>query len=389
MINRRMMAGVLSLVLAASITGCQQTVGTASGSVSAQGNAASGDAIKIGFVTPLTGSTSSYGQSSQKGLLLLEDQVNKAGGINGKKVQIISVDSEGKPATAVTAGQKLINDDKVCGIVGPVLSGSANALGPICQQSNIPMITGTGTNENITKAGDCIFRTCFTDPFQGKVMAKFASEDLKAKTAAILYDNGSDYSKGLAEAFKNTFTGTVVDTETYNTGDKDFNAQLTKIAPHNPDILFLPEYYEDVAVIAKTARSIGVKATLIGGDGFDSPKLYSIGGDAVEGCYFSDHYSADDTSPEVVKFIQDYKAKYSSDPDAFAALTYDAGKVLLDSIKKAGSTDETAIKNVLKNYSGTVVCGKISFDKDRNAVKAAVVLTAKDGKSKFFKKISA
>jgi branched-chain amino acid transport system substrate-binding protein len=392
MANQRIMACVLSLALTASFAGCQQTNGSASSSAAAAGNAAntaaSGDTIKIGFVTPLTGSTSSYGQSSQKGLQLLEEQVNKEGGINGKKIQIISVDSEGKAATAVTAGQKLINDDKVCAIVGPVLSGSSNALAPICQQYNIPMITGTGTNENITTAGDCIFRTCFTDPFQGKIMAKFATEKLKAKTAAILYDNGSDYSKGLAEAFKSAFTGKIVDTESYNSGDKDFNAQLTKIAPYNPDVLFLPEYYEDVAVIAKTARSVGIKATFIGGDGFDSPKLFSIGGDAVEGVYFSTHYSADDTSAEVSQFVKDYKAKYGGDPDAFAALTYDAGKVLVDSIKKAGSTDGTAIKTALKNYSGTVVCGKITFDKNRNAVKAAVIIKTENGKGKFFTKIT-
>lgn len=380
--NRKIMSVLLSAALAVSLAGCQSGGG-------ASGGKAAGEALKIGFVAPLTGSTSSYGQSSQNGLKLLEEQVNKAGGVNGQQVQFLSVDSEGKPATAVTGGQKLINSDKVCAIVGPVLSGSANALAPICQQYNVPMITGTGTDVNITKNGDCIFRTCFTDPFQGKVMAKFAADELKAQTAAILYDNGSDYSKGLTEAFKSSFTGKIVDVESYSSGSKDFNAQLTKIAPHNPDVLFLPEYYGDVAVIAKTARSVGVKATFLGGDGFDSPELFSIGGDAVNGAYFSNHYSADDTSAKVVQFIKDYKAKYNSDPDAFAALTYDAGRVLLDSIKKAGSTDGNAVKNALKAYSGDVVCGHITFDSDRNAVKAAVIIKTQGGKETFFKKISA
>lgn len=385
---KKIAACVLSLVLTASFAGCQ----SGSGANAAGGNGGSGDTIKIGFVTPLTGAASSYGQSSKKGLELLQDQTNKAGGVNGKKIQFLSQDDEGKAATTVTVGQKLINNDKVVAIVGPVTSTCANSLAPICQQYGIPMITGTGTNANITKAGDFIFRTCFIDPFQGKVMAKFASEDLKSKTAAILYNNGDDYSKGLADAFKSSFTekgGSIIDTETYNTGDKDFNAQLTKIAPKNPDVLFLPEYYSDVSVIAKEARSIGIKSTFLGGDGFDSPELFSIGGDAVNGVYFSNHYSSDDTSKEVVQFIKDYKAKYNSDPDAFAALTYDAGKVLLESIKKANSTDANAIKEALKNYDGTVVCGHIKFDSNRDAVKSAVIIKTAGGKETFFKKISA
>lgn len=379
---KKLTACLLSLALTASFAGCQAGAGS---------NAAGGgDTLKIGFVTPLTGAASSYGQSGQKGLQLLEEQTNKAGGINGKKVQFISVDDEGKAASAVTGGQKLINSDKVVAIVGPVTSTCANSLAPICQQYKIPMITGTGTNEKITKNGDFIFRTCFIDPFQGKVMAKFSAEDLKAKTAAILYNNGDDYSKGLADAFKSNFTGTIADTETYNTGDKDFSAQLTKIAAKNADVLFLPDYYSTVAVIMKEARSAGIKSTFLGGDGFDSPQLFSIGGDAVDGCYFSNHYAADDTSKEVVQFIKDYKAKFNNaDPDAFAALTYDAGKVLLESIKKANSTDGAAIQSALKSYDGTVVCGHIQFDADRNAVKSAVIIKTDNGKEKFYKKVSA
>lgn len=374
-------ACVLSLALIASFAGCK-------GGSAASGTAAGGT-IKIGFIGPLTGGTSSYGQSSQKGMQLYEEQINKAGGINGKKVNFISVDDEGKAATSVNGGKKLINSDKVAAIIGPVTSTCANSLAPICQGSNIPMVVGTGTNVNITNAGDCIFRTCFTDTFQGKVMAKFASEDLKVQTAAILYNNGDDYSKGLAEAFKSNFKGKIVDTETYNTGDKDFNAQLTKIAPKKPDAVFLPEYYSDVAVIAREARNMGINAAFLGGDGFDSPELFSIGGDAVNGMYFSNHYAADDTSKQVVQFIKDYKAKYNNSPDAFAALTYDACKVLCDSIKKAGSTDGSAIKGALKNYSGDLVCGRITFDSDRNAVKAACIIKTVGGKETLYKKLAA
>ena len=383
---KKFVACALSVALVAGFAGCS---GNASGQGGSPAGGAAGGTIKIGFIGPLTGSASSYGQSSQRGLQLLEEQTNKAGGINGQKVKVISVDDEGKPASAVNGGQKLINSDKVAAIVGPVTSTSANSLAPICQRYNIPMITGTGTNVNITKSGDCIFRTCFTDPFQGKIMAKFATDDRKAKTAAILYNNGDDYSKGLAEAFKSSFTGTIVDTETYNTGDKDFNAQLTKIAPHKPDVLFLPDYYSVVAIIMKEARTVGIKSTFLGGDGFDSPELFSIGGDAVNGAYFSNHYSSDDTSKEVVQFVKSYKEKYSSTPDALAALNYDAGKVLLDCIKNAKSTDANAIKSALKSYGGTVVCGHIKFDSNRNAVKSAVIIKTKDGKETFYKKFVA
>lgn len=381
--KKQLVAGILCLALAVPFAGCKD------GGAGGGGTAAESGAIKIGFIGPLTGAASSYGQSGEKGLQLYEEQLNKAGGINGRKVQFIYVDDEGKPASSVNAGSKLINSDKVAAIVGPVTSTCANSLAPICQSSNIPMITGTATNVNITKAGDCIFRVCFTDPFQGKIMAKFSTDELKAQTAAILYNNGDDYSKGLAEAFKSNFTGKIVDTETYNTGDKDFNAQLTKIAPQKPDVLYLPEYYSDVGVIAREARNMGITATFLGGDGFDSPQLFSIGGDAVNGVYFSHHFSPDDTSKEVTQFISDYKAKFSSEPDAFAALTYDAGKVLCESIKKAGGTDANAIKKALAEYSGTGVTGNIKFDGDRNAVKSAVIIKTVGGKETFYKKYAA
>lgn len=378
---RKATAGVLCLATAVSLTACN------SGKQSGGGTGA----IKIGVITPLTGANSSFGQSAKKGVQLLEEETNKAGGINGRKVQFLIQDDESKPSTAVTVAQKFINSDKVCGIVGPLTSTCANSVAPICQRDGIPMVTGTGTNTNITKAGDFIFRTCFIDPFQGQVMAKFAFDDLHAKTAAVLYNIGDDYSKGLAQAFLDSFTskgGKIVDKETYNTGDKDFNAQLTKIAPANPDVMFLPEYYGDVAVIAKEARSTNIKATFLGGDGWDSADLFKIGGDNVNGSYFSNHYAADDTSKEVVDYIKAFKAKYNGEvPDAMAALNYDAAKVLLQCIQKAGSTDAAKIKEALKSYDGTVVSGHIKFNANRDAIKAAVIIKTVDGQEKFYKKI--
>ena len=388
--NRKILAAVLSAAMAFPLAGCQGGSSTTATSGTTN-TTASGGTIKIGVVTPLTGQTSTFGQSAQKGLQLLQEETNNGSGILGKKIEFIFSDDEGKAATAVTVGQKLINSDKVVGIVGPLTSTCANSLAPICQQDQIPMVTGTGTNTKITQAGDYIFRTCFIDPFQGQAVATFAADDLKAKTAAIVYNNGDDYSKGLADAFKEYFTkkgGTIVDSETYNTGDKDFNAQLTKVAPKNPDVMFLPDYYNTVAVIAKEARAAGIKATFLGGDGWDSSELFSIGGDAVDGSYFSNHYSPDDTSSEVANFIKAYKAKYNNEvPDAMAALNYDAGKVLLQSITKAGSTDAAKIRDALKAYDGTVVSGHIKFNENRDAVKAAVIIKTEGGKEKFFKKV--
>lgn len=342
--------------------------------------------IKIGAIVPLTGQIAAYGTSARNGLNLLQEEVNSKGGVNGKKIKFVYGDDENKPASAVNVGQKLINDDKVSAIIGPLTSTCANSFAPIAQRNKIPMVTGTGTNPKITQAGDYIYRTCFIDPFQGTVVAKYASKSLKAKTAAILYDNGNDYSKGLAEYFEKSFEalgGKVISSETYNTNDQDFNAQLTKIKPKNPDVLFLPDYYATVGMIAKQARLQGIKATFLGGDGWDSADLFQVGGDAVDGACFSDHYSAKDTSAEVTKFISDYKKKYGRTPDGMAALNYDAGKVLIQCIQKAGKTDGESIKNALKTYSGTVVSGQVKFDKNRDAIKAAVILKA-NSKNKDF-----
>ena len=348
--------------------------------------------IKIGVVLPLTGSVSSFGKSGQNGIMLLEDQVNKSGGINGRNVKFIFEDDEAKPDTATTVGTKLISNDNVVAIVGPLTSGSCIALGPILTQSKIPMITGTGTNPDVTKkGGEYVFRACFIDPFQGTVIAKFASTDLKAKTAAILYDNGNDYSKGLAEFFEKSFVeagGKIVAKETYATNDKDFKAQLTKIKPTNPDVILLPDYYSTVGNIAKQARSIDIKVPMLGGDGWDSADLFKVGGDAVNGCYLSDHYSADDTAPLVVAFQKEYKAKYNLVADAMAVLNYDAAKIMVEAIKAAGKTDGPSIKDALLKTNIEVVSGKVTFDANRDAIKSAVILKVEGGKFNFVKKLN-
>lgn len=351
-----------------------------------------GSVIKIGAVFPLTGSAASYGKSSQKGLDLKVKEINDKGGINGKKIKVIYEDDEGKPQTSTNAVQKLINNEGAIAIVGPTTSGCATAAGPIATSSKIPAISGTATSEDVTtKGGEYVFRGCFIDPFQSKVLAKYASDTLHAKTAAMLYDVGSDYSKGLSDSFKKSFEaagGKIVASETYNTGDTDFNAQLTKIKPLNADVLLLPDYYNTVGLIAKQARNDGIKSVFLGGDGWDSPELFKIGGDAVNGAIFSDHYSPEDTSQKVIDFKKNFEAEYKSTPDSFAALTYDAADMLFKAIQKAGSTDGTKIKDALKHTNDTFVCGKITFDSKRNPIKPAVIITAKNGKLSFLDKLN-
>lgn len=376
--KKKLAACLLALAMAAVFSGCR---GRNAGPNSADG------LIRIGFVGPLTGSASSCGQSSRKGLQLLEDQINRQGGINGKKVKIVYADDKGNPAVSVSEGKKLISD-KVAAIIGPVTSACADSLAPLCQKSNVPMITGTDTRTAITSTGDCIFRTCLTDTFQGKVMAKFAAGDMKVQTAAVFYESGNGGSADLAEAFSGNFTGKVVDTETYIAGAGDFKAQLAKIKQHNPEVLFLPESSGDAAAIAREARNMGITSTFLGGSGFDTPEFLTDGGGAANGVYFSSHYSAEDTSGQVVQFLSDFQAKYHSKPDVFAALTYDAGKVLCDSIRKAGSTDADAVKSALKSYDGDLICGgRMKFDASRNAVKAAYIIKTVDSRATLYKKL--
>lgn len=354
------------------------------------GKAAS-STLKIGVIEPLSGGFSAFGTSAKKAITMLQAQINAKGGVNGQRVEFLYYDDEGKPASAATVASKAISQDKVVGIVGPLTSGCANAVAPIAVANSIPMVTGTATNPTVTQNGKFIFRACFIDPFQGTVVAKFASGKLKAKTAAVLFDNGNDYSKGLAEYFQKSFKaagGKIVDVDTYSTNDKDFNAQLTKIKQTNPDVILLPDYYNVVGVIAKQARAIGIKVPLLGGDGWDSDKLTSVGGTAVENCYFSDHYTPTSTGALVKTFVNQYKGVYKSVPDAMAALNYDAANILLDAIKRAGKTDGESIRQALVKTNIDVVSGHVSFDADRNAVKSAVILTVKNGSFKYVETVN-
>ncbi len=345
------------------------------------------DDIRIGQYVSLTGTTATFGQSMNKGVTMAIDEANAAGGVLGKKIKLITEDDQSKPEEAKTAAIKLIKQQRVVALLGEIASSRSLAAAPEAQRAGIPMVTPASTNPKVTQVGDYVFRTCFIDPFQGSTMAKFAKDTLKVNQVAILKDVKNDYSVGLAEFFEKTFTGLggqVVATESYSEGDTEFRAVLTAIRAKNPQAIYVPGYYTEVGLIARQARELGLKVPLLGGDGWDSEKTLEIGGDAVNGSYYTNHLSAEDPSPVVQGFIQKYKAKHGEVPDAMAVLGYDAGRILLDAIKRAGSTEGAKIRDALaqtKDFPG--VSGSITIDADRNSKKNIVVLKIEGGKVKF------
>ncbi len=356
-----------------------------SGIFSACKDSGSENEILIGEFASLTGDKATFGQSSHNGLTLAVEEINNQGGVLGKQIKLVAEDDQGKTNEVQTVVQKLINRDKVVAIVGEVASSLSLAAAPICQQSNIPMVTPASTNPEVTNVGDYIFRVCFIDPFQATVMSKFALNSMKVKKVALLVDQKNAYSTGLAENFKRVFTemgGEIVAEQKYSAGDKDFKAQLTSLKAANPEAIFIPGYYTELNLISIQAREIGITVPLFGGDGWESEKLLEgKAKDALDGCFFSTHVSIEDPNPKIQNFITKYKEKYGSTPDAMAFLSYDAGMILFDAIKRAGSTDGVKIKDALantQNYDG--VTGTITINDQRNAIKPAVVMEIKDGK---------
>src|SRR5271154_5467444 len=303
---------------------------------------AGGDTIKVGEFASMTGSEATFGQSSHKGTALAIDDLNAAGGVLGKKLQLLTEDDQSQAGQPATVVRKLISSDGVVAILGEVASSRSLEAAPICQENKIPMISPSSTNPKVTAVGDYIFRVCFIDPFQGTVLSKFARETLNAKKAAVFTDIKQDYSIGLADFFKAHFTkngGTIVVEKSYSSGDADFKAQLTAIKSANPDVIMIPGYYSQIGLIAKQARALGITVPLIGGDAWSDSQLVAIGGSAVDGAYFTDHFSAENPDPKIQDFLKRYKAKFGKDAGSAAALGYDAAMVLIDSIKRAGTTD--------------------------------------------------
>jgi branched-chain amino acid transport system substrate-binding protein len=338
------------------------------------------ETIKIGEFASLTGKEASFGQSSHNGTALAFEEINAAGGVLGKKIELIYEDDQSKAGQASTAVQKLLANDKVIAILGEVASSRSFEAAPICQSNKIPMITPASTNPEVTEKGDYIFRVCFTDSFQGTLLANYALKNLKVKKAAILIDTKSDYSVGLAQNFKQAFTaggGAIVVERNYSGGDKDFRAQLTAIKSSQPEAVCVPGYYTDVGLIIRQARQVGIKVPLFGGDGWESPNTAQIAGSAIAGTFFSTHYSAEETRPAVQEFVKRYKAKYNAVPDAMAALGYDSALILADAIKRAGTTESGRLREAIaatKDFSA--VTGQITLDEHRNARKSAVILKA-------------
>jgi branched-chain amino acid transport system substrate-binding protein len=356
------------------------------------GDAAAGDVIKIGEFASLTGKEATFGQMSHHGTELAIEELNAAGGLLGKKLKLLTEDTQSKPGDAATVVKKLISRDGVIAILGEVASSRSMEAAPICQQNKIPQISPSSTNVKLTEMGDYIFRVCFTDEFQGKLLANFAQRTLKAAKVAILTDTKSDYSVGLTRDFKWPFTaagGKVAAEQVYNGGDKDFKGQLTAVKASSPDALLITGYYTDVGLIVKQAKQLGITVPIFGGDGWESSKLIEIGGKDAEGTYFSTHFSPEADVPLVKNFAQKFKAKYGELPDAMAALGYDSAMVLAAAIKKTGSTDGPKLREALAATRDHVgVAGTITLDANRNATKPAVILTVKDGKFKYLETVN-
>jgi len=351
------------------------------------------ETIRIGEYASLTGKEAAFGQSSHKGTLLAIERINAAGGVLGRRLELFTEDNQSKQGESATIVKKLISRDKVVGILGEVASMRSLEAAPICQAYRVPMISPSSTNPRVTEIGSYIFRVCFTDRFQGQVLARFAKDTLKIRRVAVLTSVSSAYSVGLAKYFIERFGadgGEVAIEQRYTEGDKDFNAQLTAIKAAGTEGIFVPGYYTEAALICKQARELGIAVPLFGGDGWEAPELVDIGGAAVEGCYYTTHYSPQADAGAVKEFVARFQARFNGEtPDAMAALGFDSAEVLADAIRRAGSADGPAIRDAIaatKDFEG--VTGKTAMDGDRNASKAAFVIMVKDGRFKFVQSIA-
>ena len=384
---------VSSALLLGTLTACG-----AKDESSNSGNSSGGDTIKIGLNLELSGNVASYGTGIAKGAELAIKEINDAGGIDGKKIETVKIDNKSENSEATSAAMKLATQEKVVAQIGSATSGNTVAAVQVANQNKMPIISPSGTSPTVTvnddgSVNEYAFRTCFIDPFQGKIAANFASNDLKAENVAIFSDSSSDYAKGLAEAFKKQIEangGKVVAEESYVAKDTDFKSTLTRLKSKNPDFIYVPGYYEEVGLIVKQARSTGIEAPMMGGDGWDSPKIIELAGaDALNNTYFTNHYSAEDPDEKIQKFVKAFKtANDDKSPDAFNALGYDSVYWLKDAIERAGSTKGEDIQKALADTKDlSLVTGTFSVDKEHNTIKSATVLEFKDGKQVFKTKV--
>lgn len=385
-VSKVLTALVLGTVLAGLAAGCG-------------GGEKKADTIKVGANLEMTGGSASYGISSKNAIELAFKEINEKGGINGKQLELVVADNKSEAAEATNAMQKLVSQDNVVAVIGPNLSSSVIAASAINNSAKVLDIAPMATNPYVTveqasgKTKDFNYRTCFIDPFQGTVMAKFATAELGVGNAAVLIDNSSDYAKGLAQFFKENFVkegGAVTAEESYLQKDTDFKATLTKIKATNPDFLYVPGYYQEVGLIVKQARELGMNMPIAGGDGWDSAKMPEIAGAAaLNNTYFSSLYSPEDSSDINKNFVAAYEKAYGQKPDVFAALSYDSALLVAEAIKNAGSTEPAKISEAMAKINGfSGVSGSVTFDDKHNPVKSAVILEYKDGAQSLKTKIN-
>ena len=385
---------VVVMAAAIAITACQkkEEAAPAQGApAGASGAAHQGDTILLGHVGSMSGNEATFGLSTDRGIRLALDEQNAKDGVKGKKLALKTLDNQGKPEESAVAATRLITEDRVTVLLGEVASSRSLAMAPIADTRKVPMISPSSTNPKVTKDGDrtrpYVFRVCFIDPFQGTVMAKFARDTMKITRVAVFRDVGNDYSVGLANFFSAKFKelgGQIVADESYKAGDQDFKSALTVIRGRNPEAIYVPGYYTDVALIARQARELGMKQPLMGGDGWDSSKLYEIAQGALDGSFFSNHYSHENPSPVIQDFVRRYKESFGEVPDGLAAMGYDAARVAIDAMQRAPELTGDAIRDAIaqtKDFDG--VTGRISIDEDHNAVKAAVVLGIEGNTAKY------
>jgi len=379
-LGRLALAGALALLVAVGTVACERRPGTG-------GETTTGD-IVVGMYGSLTGDGASFGQSSREGTELAVDEINAGPGLlGGRKIRLLVEDDQSKPEEASNAVTKLVTQDKVVAVLGEVASRRSLAAAPVSQKYQVPMISPSSTNERVTEVGDYIFRVCFIDPFQGEVLAKFSYNDLKARRVAILKDIQQDYSVGLTDSISKHFTalgGQVLDPVSYSSGDADFKAILTQVRSQKPDAVFVTGYYPEAAIIVRQARELGMKMAILGGDGWVGDSLQN-GREALNNTYISNHYSGDNPDPVVQNFVKAYRARFNREPDAIAALAYDAVKVLADAVTRANSTDGPKLRDALATADVPGVTGRLKINAQRNVDKPAVIqeVTYANGEVKF------